>query len=127
MRILLTDEEKRFRKAEISRKYRAANREVLLAKKKEYRENNKEMIANSKKAYHESCKDGLFTVYYLKEDHYVGYTANLKQRLSKHRYGHGRHILDVEVLAKFNTKEEALSYESKLHSMGYLGLNIRVK
>ena len=43
--------------------------------------------------------------------------------MRKHKYGHGRIIEGAEVLAKFQTREEALAFEAKLHSMGYLGLN----
>ena len=132
-------------KAIYNKKYREENKESIKAKAKNYREKNKKRIkanrdANKERAklYREankdkmsayqkrrndSIKDGLFIVYYLKEENYVGQTCHLPARLGRHKHRYNRHILDVEVLAKFETREEALAFEAKLHDMGYNGRN----
>ena len=62
-------------------------------------------------------------MYYLPEEHYVGQTNSVFLRMKGHKSESNRHILDVEVLAKFETRKEALAFEAKLHSMGYNGFN----
>ena len=88
------------------------------------RQLNKEKIAAYKR---ETRNDGHYTVYYLKEEHYVGMTSGLKHRLSYHKGYYNRYIEVVEIVGKYETKREALDVEAKLHSMGYLGSNKRVK
>lgn len=89
---------------------------------KQWKKDNADKVKANSKKYKESLKDGFYTVYYLKEDHYVGQTISLRRRLGKHKRN-GRHVLDAEVLAKFETREEALAFESRLHDMGYHGRN----
>lgn len=103
--------------------YRAANKEKIAAYRKVYGEANKEEL----KAYKEAAKDGFYTVYYLQEEHYVGMTTTLQYRLTKHKSEHNRHIEDVEIIGKYETKSEALRVEAALHSMGYLGRNSSYK
>ena len=109
----MSKEEKR----EYDKKYRVKNKEILAAK----REANKEKKAAYDKAWIEDKKDGLYTVYYLKEEHYVGMTSNLTYRLNNHKSHHNRHIEDVEIIGKYKTKKEATRVEAALHAMGYLG------
>ena len=89
---------------------------------KQWKLDNPDNVKVNRKNYKESLKDGFYTVYYLKEDHYVGQTNCLPVRLEKHKRN-GRHILDAEVLARFETRTEALAFESRLHDMGYHGRN----
>lgn len=86
---------------------------------------NKDKIAAQNKRYSNKLKQRqpYYTVYYLKEEHYVGQTMGIRKRLAVHKYESKRHVLDVEVLAKFETREEALAFEAKLHDMGYDGKN----
>ena len=80
-------------------------------------------IKDKAKAQRDSHKDGLYTVYYLKEDHYVGITSNLSYRLFVHKSKCNRHVEDVEIVGKYKTKAEAERVEAALHAMGYLGRN----
>jgi hypothetical protein len=123
-------------KAAIDKKYREANKEKLSAKKKLYREANKDIISAKKKAEYqanrekyilksqkrqESLKDGKITMYYLPEHHYVGVTNSIDLRMKGHRSSHNRYTDDVEIICKFDTREEAIHYERILHSIGYRG------
>ena len=110
-------------KREYSKKYYKANKEDITAK----REANKEKLDAYCKAYKESQKDGLYTVYYLKEEHYAGMTSNLSYRLSNHKTMKNRHIEDVEIIGKYKNKKEASRVEAALHSMGYNGRNPHYK
>ena len=114
---------------EYAKKHREANRDMYKASSRKYRLANKEIVnAKNKltaKKYKDAQKDGYYTVYYLKEEHYVGMTTILQQRLSKHKTFHNRHIEDVEIIGKYETKEEATRVEAALHAMGYLGRNPR--
>lgn len=119
------------------KEYRAANKEKIAAKQKirmsTYLENNgngsmlawqKDNIDKVKiyrKRHKATLKDGLFTVYYLSEENYIGQTNCLYNRMNEHKSKFNRHVLDVEVLGKFETRKEALAFEAKLHSMGYDG------
>tara|TARA_R110001632_G_scaffold198414_1_gene320706 strand:+ start:382 stop:687 length:306 start_codon:yes stop_codon:yes gene_type:complete len=84
------------------------------------------MTKEAKRIYdkdrYESRKDGLYTVYYLKKEHYVGMTSDLTSRLYRHKSQEfNRYVEDVEVVGKYKTKAEARNVEAKLHLMGYLG------
>ena len=94
---------------------------------KKYYQANKENKAAYNEAYNEDNKDGYYTVYYLKEEHYVGMTTSLNIRLSSHKSKHNRHIEDVEIIGKYKTKKEALRVEAALHAMGYLGGHPQLK
>ena len=93
-------------KSEYDKKYREVNKEKRAAQDKLWREANKEKIAAYNKDYREAEKDGLYTVYYLKEEHYAGMTSNLTYRLRYHKGVYKRHIEDVEIIGKYKTKEE---------------------
>tara|TARA_R110000782_G_scaffold14811_3_gene43921 strand:- start:167 stop:586 length:420 start_codon:yes stop_codon:yes gene_type:complete len=129
-----TKEEKR----EYMKKYYQANKEKILPKQKKYNQANKEEIAAyciankekisaKKKVWYEAKKDGYYTVYYLKEEHYAGMTSSLTIRLKEHKNEYKRHVEDVEIIGKYETKEEASRVEAELHSMGYLGRHPKAK
>ena len=107
-------------KSEYNKKWREANLEKRKAYDKAYHKANKEKRAAYDKDRWEAKKDVLYTVYYLKEDHYVGMTNSLKARLLQHKNVRKRHIEDVEIIGKYE-KEEATRVEAALHAMGYLG------
>ena len=112
----MTQKEK---KREYDKKYREDNKERIAA----YYEANKE----KRKEKRDSKKDGLYTVYYLKEDHYVGLTNCLYKRLEYHKNTNKRHVEDVEIIGKYQNKEEGLRVEAALHAMGYLGRHPKSK
>lgn len=93
---------------------------------KEYYERNKEAQKARILAYKQTLKEDFYTVYYLKEDHYVGITNQPKIRMQNQRRN-GKHVLDYEVVAKVKTKREALDIESYLHKMNYNGKHPQIK
>jgi hypothetical protein len=125
----MTKEEKRLKRNANAKKYNANKTKEQKEAQKIYRAKwnkaNKDKIAAQNKRYSDKVKERepYYTVYYLKEDNYVGQTAGLSKRLAVHKYEAGRHVLDVEVLGKFETREEAKFFEAKLHDMGYAGKN----
>jgi len=82
--------------------------------------NNKSSIKSRVKKYGESLKEDFYTLYYLKEEHYIGITNQPILRLSAHK-SKGRHVLDYEVITTIANKKEALIIEKQLHSIGYNG------
>ena len=114
-------------KAEYDKKYYAKNKEKKLTQVKAWQNDNKERVNAQKKVYYESLKDSLYTVYYLKEEHYAGMTTTLIRRLLKHKSQYDRYVEDVEIVGKYKTKAGALKVEAALHAMGYLGRSPRFK
>tara|TARA_R110002124_G_C8503932_1_gene474514 strand:- start:51 stop:473 length:423 start_codon:yes stop_codon:yes gene_type:complete len=101
-----------------------ANKEKAAAYNKKYNSNpdNKARKAAIGKAYDKSRKDGLFTVYCLPEENYVGMTTCLQQRLTAHKsVNHNRNIEGAYVLGKYPTKREALDAEASFHAKGFKG------
>jgi hypothetical protein len=111
------DREKRL---EYSKKYNAKNKEKLNAQMKVWTENNKEKKAAIDKAYQEAKKDGLFTVYLLANEDYVGQTNCLWNRLYDHK-SKGRDTSNVQIIGKYKTREQAKEIEAGYHARGYLG------
>jgi len=74
------------------------------------------------KAYAKTLKDNFYTLYYLKEEHYIGTTNQPNLRLNTHKRD-GNHTLDYEAVSTFDTKREALDAEAYMHSIGYNGRN----
>ena len=112
-----TEEEKE--KARMyAREYRKANRNKIKAQ----RRNNREHRAVVSKAYRDSFKDGLFTVYLLPKENYVGQTDCYHLRM-KNQKSLGRDITDAKVLGSYKTREEALAVEASYHAKGYKGFN----
>ena len=106
--------------------YQQENKEKITARKKAYYQATKEWQSEQQKAYKKSKKDGFYTVYYLLEEQYIGMTDCLQHRLNHHK-SNKRHVQDVEIVGKYQTKKGALRVEAALHSMGYLGRNSRFK
>tara|TARA_R110000737_G_scaffold304590_1_gene311952 strand:- start:57 stop:413 length:357 start_codon:yes stop_codon:yes gene_type:complete len=113
----MTKEERK----EYNRKYREKNKERLDAYNKAWNLNNKEKKATQNKALAESKKDGLFTVYLLPKENYVGQTSSLYARLITQKRNQGRDVSNVQILGKYKTREEAKAVEAEYHSKGYLG------
>ena len=103
---------------EYMKKYYEANKEKASSYYKKYRVENKETI----EAYRESKKDGLYTVYLLPKENYVGMTNNLYMRLKKHK-SDNNDTTDAEVLGKYESKRKALDVEKEYHNKGYKGIN----
>lgn len=133
----MTKEEKK----EYNKKYQEKNKERISAKKKVdyqnnkekyaaynkvYNEANKEKIAVLNKAYYESKKDGLYTVYHLVNENYVGQTSNLYTRLIVHKSKNGRDVSNVQIIGKYKTRIEAKTVEAEYHSKGYLGYHFGI-
>jgi len=100
--------------------WKKANKEKVAAYTKAWKERNKEQMAAYQKAYKESRKDGFYTVYLLSKENYVGMTIQLQYRLSVHKSS-GRDVSDVQILGKYDTREEARALEDSYHKKGYLG------
>ena len=97
------------------REWRAKNRESLKAYKKAYFQKNKDR----QKALRDSKKHKP-AVYLIVKENYVGVTENVKKRLSEHK-SKGKDVSEARVLAKFDTRAEALELEEFLHDLGYNG------
>lgn len=83
-------------------------------KYKEYQKSNhKRHIQNLTLPYH--------IVYLLPDHNYVGVTNKPYFRMINHRSEHNRNTDNWTELKRFNTRKEALIYESQLHSQGYVG------
>ena len=106
---------------EYQRAWNRANKEKRAAYNKKYQQANKEEIAVKKKAYFESKKDGLYTVYHLVNENYVGQTSNLYTRLNCHTGNQNRDVSNVQIIGKYKTKKEAKAVEAEYHARGYLG------
>tara|TARA_R110002153_G_C12938645_1_gene457053 strand:- start:43 stop:411 length:369 start_codon:yes stop_codon:yes gene_type:complete len=114
-------------KREYDKKYYETNKEKRDAQNKAWAKANEE----KHKAYHkeyskiysESKKDGLFTVYLLPKENYVGQTSSLYTRLIAHKSNDSRDVSDIQILGKYKTREEAMEVEADYHSKGYLGYN----
>jgi hypothetical protein len=143
----MTKEEKR----EYAKKYGAANKEKIAAKRKAWRENNKEREAARKKAWNENNKEKVAAyrkdyyqdnrertiarnkayveskkhepvVYYLPEHHYVGVTDCLFSRLKNHRSNSNRITEGYEIIYNAKDITEARAVERYMHyEMGYNG------
>jgi len=126
---MMTKEEKRLKRNAWAKKYNAnktnEQKEAQRIYRAKWNKANKDKIAAQNKRYSDKVKElePYYTVYYLKEENYIGQTSGLSKRLSVHKYESNRHVLDVEVLARFETREESLAFEAKLHDMGYCGKN----
>ena len=71
-----------------------------------------------------SESDGLFSVYYLPEEHYVGITGCVWQRMRDHR-NKGKKITEgYEIIAKFERAVDAHLMETLFHVRGYNGFSL---
>jgi len=112
-----TEAEKKEANRIACKKYNDANKEKTAA----YYQANKARF----KDYGESLKDGLFTVYLLPKENYVGMTNCLSKRLSTHKTRQNRDITGVWILGKYETKREALDIEAEYHASGFKGKHIK--
>tara|TARA_R110000772_G_C12941140_1_gene400967 strand:+ start:101 stop:472 length:372 start_codon:yes stop_codon:yes gene_type:complete len=109
------------------KKYQETNKEKIAAQKKAWEEKNKEKRAAINKAYNDANKekkakkDGLYTVYLLVNENYVGQTSSLHTRLIAHKSNSGRDVSNVQILGKYKTRKEAKAVEAEYHARGYLG------
>ena len=118
----MTKEEKR----EYDKIYRAANLDVLKAKSRDRYIKNKSHTKSKVLSYKQTLKDDFYTVYYLKEEHYIGVTNQPKIRMQNQKRN-GKHVLDYEVVTTVKTKREALDIESLLHKLNYNGKHPQIK
>lgn len=68
-------------------------------------------------------KDGYFYVYYLPEEHYVGMTNSLHNRMRYHDFS-GKIVDNYEILARFKRQVDAHLFETKLHALDYNGFYV---
>jgi predicted GIY-YIG superfamily endonuclease len=115
------------KRREYMRAYNKANRVRIAATHKAYYEANKDKVDAKSKEYASQYKDDFYTLYYLKEEHYIGITNQPKIRMYTHK-SNGKYVLDYEVVSTFKTKREALDAESIFHDiLKYRGSNKRKK
>ena len=109
-------------------KQRYLNRDV--EQQKEYDRQryikNKASVKSKVLSYKQTLKDDFYTVYYLKEEHYIGITNQPKIRMQNQKRN-GKHVLDYEVVTTVKTKREALDIESLLHKLNYNGKHPQIK
>ena len=98
------------------------NKSSIDERQRIYKLANLDKVRAKDERYRNSMKDGLYTLYYLREEHYIGITDSVKRRMRVHK-SLGKYTKDIEVICKFKTKREALDAESLLHSIGYNGKN----
>jgi hypothetical protein len=98
-----------------SKKWVDNNPEASKAHKKKWKDKNPEYDKN----YISKYKNGKYTMYYLPYHHYIGVTNCIYLRMKCHKSEFDRYIDDVEIVAEFDTKAEALHYERLMHSIGY--------
>ena len=67
-----------------------------------------------------SLKDGVYSVYLLPEENYVGVTDNLTVRKRGHKHS-GRNVKGMRVLYQFFNRQDALELEAFCHELGYKG------
>lgn len=125
------------KKREYAKAYAEKNREKLnLANKKYYDKLVSDPIAkklNNERKYKERDKRKIsevesFVVYFLPEEHYIGYTNSFDRRMREHRKVDSRRSssksLDTKgaiIIAKFKCPMEAHLYETQLHLRGFNG------
>jgi len=87
---------------------------------------------NSKRGFNSWCKkcntthntakrhDGFYSVYYIVNEHYCGYTRNLERRITDHKRD-GKDCSEVRLLYTSEDRVEAAHTEALFQS--YLGMN----
>jgi len=103
------------------RKHYLDNKEKVLAQNKAWKIANKDKVSEQGKALYNSTKDGLYTVYLLPKENYVGMTTNLYKRISYHKNSNNRDTTGVQILGKYHTKDEARRIEDGFHNNGFKG------
>ena len=89
---------------------------------KQYRKNNPEYVVYSNRKFREAYKNETngYAVYYLPEEHYVGFTNCIRQRVMDHNKK-GKITDGFEVVATFERAVDAHWFETLLHQRGYNG------
>ena len=77
---------------------------------------------NRMRLYNEASSKG-FYVYYLPEEHYVGMTNNISQRISQHKMS-GKLVEDYEIIAIFARAVDAHWFETMFHMRNYNGFYV---
>ena len=103
------------------RKHYLDNKEKVLAQNKAWKMANKDKVSEQHKAQYNSTKDGLYTVYLLPKEGYVGMTTNLHKRIIYHKNNNNIDTTDVQILGKYHTKDEAKRIEDGFHNNGFKG------
>ena len=112
--------------SEYNKQYRFDNKELISKKLKDRYTKNKASVKSKVLSYKQTLKDDFYTVYYLKEEHYIGVTNQPKIRMQNQKRN-GKHVLDYEVVTTVKTKREALDIESLLHKLNYNGKHPQIK
>ena len=118
---------------EYTKQWKLDNKEHLKEYRKQWCLDNKEKVkeynkqlylANKeywKDRYENIVKTNDYRVYVLpNSNYYVGYTSVETERMNQHRFK-GNDTTDYMILHIFDTKEEALWYESIYHKLGFPG------
>lgn len=84
----------------------------------------KECGRKQRRNWRNEKKDGLWYVYYLPEEHYIGITSLIDDRLKTHSR-QGRIIDGYEIVAKYNHPALALMAEALLHYCDYEGCSYK--
>ena len=102
--------------AEEREAYKAYRRENYRNESKEKREARKLRASkiNNKR------NDGYYSVYYIPNEHYVGYTKMFDHRMKEHSRK-GKNVEGTVVLRTFEDKNYARLYEAQWHTMGVNG------
>ena len=79
-----------------------------------------------RKSNYISRRDDHYSVYYLPEEHYVGITNSMYDRMQHHRHK-GKIIEGYEVIAKFEREVDAMWLEIMFHQRGYHGFRTKLK
>ena len=67
-------------------------------------------------------KDDFTYVYYLPEEHYIGVSINMKDRMKSHNRK-GKIVEGMEIVSKFEREVDAYWLEICFHQRGYNGFN----
>lgn len=77
---------------------------------------------SQRRGWRENKKDGYWYVYYLPEEHYIGITSLINERMKEHNQK-GKITEGFEIIAKYNHPALALMTEALFHYCGYEGCN----
>jgi hypothetical protein len=80
----------------------------------------KECGRKQRRDWHKNRKDGFWYIYYLPEEHYIGMTSLISERLKAHDRK-GKIIDNYEIIGKYSNPALALMHEALFHYCGYEG------
>lgn len=96
--------------------YRAYRRNCYKNETSEKREKRKKQASK----IHSKRNDDYYSVYYIPNEHYIGYTKMFEHRMREHKRK-GKDIEGAVVLRVFKDKHYAKLYEAQWHVMGVNG------